>query len=99
MVDYVLPIEKMAEVRLGYVRHWYVNGAAASAPVEVKTPNHRDTVRALLRARIKSDRDYFSPAVRRHRRDRRHVRAARKCGAEPPGRRSVSPGRPARDEA
>jgi two-component system, chemotaxis family, CheB/CheR fusion protein len=55
MVDHVVPIERMAEVLLGYVRHWYVNGGAARSHPEPKAPDHLNTVLALLRSRVKYD--------------------------------------------
>ncbi|MBC8873605.1 MAG: PAS domain S-box protein [Planctomycetes bacterium] len=55
MVDYVSTIEKMPETLIRYVRHWYVNGAAALPPLVEKEPDHLHTVVNVLRARIKYD--------------------------------------------
>ncbi|MGH8567021.1 MAG: CheR family methyltransferase, partial [Gammaproteobacteria bacterium] len=55
MVDYVTPIENMPQVLAGYVRHWYVNGAAPPAPVAEKAPDDLHVVIGILRAHIKYD--------------------------------------------
>ncbi len=55
MVDYVTRIENMPEVLQGYVRHWYVNGAARPAPVAEKAPDDLHAIIAILRAHVKYD--------------------------------------------
>jgi two-component system CheB/CheR fusion protein len=55
VADYVLPVEKMPEMLVGYVQHWYVHGAVASPPVAEKAPDDLATILGLLRARVKYD--------------------------------------------
>ncbi len=51
IVDHVVPIEEMPDVLIGYVRHWYVNGAVVPPTVVEKMPDDLTTILSLLRAR------------------------------------------------
>ncbi|MGH8474061.1 MAG: chemotaxis protein CheB, partial [Gammaproteobacteria bacterium] len=55
MVDYVTPIENMPQVLAGYVRHWYVNGAALPAPVAEKAPDDLHAISGIVRAHVRYD--------------------------------------------
>jgi two-component system CheB/CheR fusion protein len=57
VVDYVLPVDKMPDVLIQYVQHWYVNGAVAppTVPRSEQAPDDLTTIIGLLRARVKYD--------------------------------------------
>jgi two-component system CheB/CheR fusion protein len=55
VVDYVLPIEKMPEALVKYVRHFYINRGAEAEPLAAKAPDHLHAILAVLRARTKYD--------------------------------------------
>jgi two-component system CheB/CheR fusion protein len=66
LVDYALPIERMPEALLGYVRHAYVNGGTAAEGVVEHSGDVLAAIQALLRARVKHDfRGYKKNSVLR----------------------------------
>ncbi len=57
VVDHVLAIDKMPDVLIRYVQHWYVIGGNMTEEEagSVAPPNHLQTILSLLRARVKYD--------------------------------------------
>ncbi len=54
LADFVLPVEKMPEALITYIRHSYVNGTKTAAEV-TEAPDHLNQILALLRVRTKFD--------------------------------------------
>src|SRR5208337_3988399 len=55
LVDYVLPVERMPKILLGFVQHPYVRGAPASRPPDEQLPKHLSAILAVLHARYRHD--------------------------------------------
>ena len=71
LVDFILPVERMPETLIGYVRHPYIRSAPATEETAAQDPDPLAGVLALLRTRIKHDfRGYKKVTVLRriHRR-------------------------------
>jgi len=71
MVDYVATVENMPQVLEGYVRHGYVNGAAAPLPVAEKVPDDLHAIIGILRAHIKYDFSCYKKGTLTRRAQRR----------------------------
>jgi len=70
MVDYLLPIEKMPEALLKYVRHFYIQAREPRAPVATE-PDNLQSVLAVLRAHTKHDFRCYKKGTLRRRIERR----------------------------
>ncbi|MGB2612392.1 MAG: chemotaxis protein CheB, partial [Isosphaeraceae bacterium] len=55
LVGYVLPVEQMPKILLGFVQHPYVRGAPASRPPDEQLPKHLGAILAVLHARYRHD--------------------------------------------